>query len=161
MAMSETGQNSMRMLVVFGIGGQRYALDLPVVERILRMVRMSPLPKAPAIVLGVINFHGQIIPAIDMVRRFGHLPNQYGPSSFLMVAKTSRRRLAFPVGEVHGMQAVSSGSITLPETGVLGTGLVAGVLALPDGVLFIHDLDTLLSLNEEQRLTEALDGNTE
>ncbi len=159
--MSETGHNPMRWLVVFGIAGQRYALDLPVVERVLRMVQVSPLPKAPPIVLGVINFHGQIIPAIDLVRRLGHSPDHYGLSSFLMVAKTSRRRLAFPVGQVHGVQEVPIESITLPEAGLLGTGLVAGVLALPDGVLFIHDLDTVLSLNEEQGLTQALDGDTE
>lgn len=159
--MKESGQNLMRLLVVFGIGGQRYALDLPVVERILRMVKVATLPKAPAIVLGVINFHGEIIPAIDMVRRFGYPPSQCGLSSFLMLAKTSRRKLAFPVGEVYGVQAVPSESISLPEAGVFGTGLVAGAVPLSDGVLLIHDLDTLLSSNEEQGLTEALEGNTE
>jgi len=159
--MSVIGHDPMLSLVVFSIAGQRYALNLPVVERVLRMVEVSPLPKAPLIVLGVINFHGEIIPAIDIRRRFGHSPSHYGFTSSLLVARTSRRKLALPVDEVFGVQEVSSETVTLPDAVLPGTGLVAGIVALPDGVLFIHDLDTFLSSDEEQRLTVAFEGKVE
>jgi hypothetical protein len=38
---------------------------------------------------------------------------------------------------------------------------VAGIVVLTDSLLFIHDLDTLLSLDEEQRLAAALEEETE
>ena len=157
--MSEIGHALMLSLVVFRIAGQRYALNLSVIERVLCMVEVSPLPKAPAIVLGVINFHGRIIPAIDIRRRFGHSPSHYGLTSCLLVARTSRRKLALPVDEVIGVQEVSSENVALPDTVLPGTGLVAGIAALSDGVLLIHDLEAFLALDEEQRLTEALEGN--
>ena len=159
--MKEVGHDLMLSLVVFSVADQRYALNLPVVERVLSMVEVSPLPKAPVIVLGVINLHGQIIPAIDIRRRFGHSPIHYGLTACLLVAQTSRRRLALPVDEVLGVQEVSSENVTLPGAVLPGTGLVAGIAALSDGVLLIHDLDTFLSLDEEQRLTVALEGNAE
>jgi purine-binding chemotaxis protein CheW len=159
--MSEIGHDLMLSLVVFSIAGQRYALNLPVVERVVCMVEVSPLPKAPVIVLGVINFHGQIIPAIDIRRRFGHSPSHYGLTSCLLVAQTRRRKLALPVDEILGVQEVPSENVTLPDAVLPGTGLVAGIAALSDGVLLIHDLDTFLSLDEEQRLTEALEGKAE
>jgi hypothetical protein len=34
---------------------------------------------------------------------------------------------------------------------------VAGIVALADGVLFIHDLEAFLSLEEERQLSEALE----
>ncbi len=34
---------------------------------------------------------------------------------------------------------------------------MTGIVALADGLLFIHDLEALLSMDEEQRLTEALE----
>lgn len=148
-------------LVIFSIEGQRYALHLSIVERILRMVEVSPLPQAPAIVLGVINFHGQVIPVLDLQCRFGHSSNIYGLSSCLLVAQTSRRRLALPVHEVLGVQEVAAETVTLPDAVFPRIGLVAGIVALSDGLLFIHDLDTFLSLDEERRLTEALEGRTE
>lgn len=154
-------QGSVRRLVAFRLEGQRYALHLSVVERVLRMVAVSPLPKAPAIVLGVVNLHGQVIPVLDLQRRFGLPSHNYGLSSTLLVARTNRRTLALPVNEVLGVQEVAAEIVTLPATVCPGIGLVVGIAALPDGVLFIHDLDTFLSLDEEQRLTEALEGQPE
>jgi purine-binding chemotaxis protein CheW len=66
-----------------------------------------------------------------------------------------------PVDEILGVQEVPSENVTLPDAVLPGTGLVAGIAALSDGVLLIHDLDTFLSLDEEQRLTEALEGKAE
>lgn len=86
-------------LVVFRLDGQRYALSLPVVERVLPMAAVSPLPKAPAIALGVINLHGQILPVLDIRRRFGLPPGEYGLSAHLVVARTTRRWLALPAPE--------------------------------------------------------------
>jgi purine-binding chemotaxis protein CheW len=154
-------QGSVRRLVAFRLEDQRYALHLSVVERVLRMVAVSPLPKAPAIVLGVVNFHGQVIPVLDLQRRFGLSSRSYGPSSTLLVAQTNRQRLALPVDEVLGVQEVAAEIVTLPAAVCPGIGLVVGIAALPDGVLFIHDLDAFLSLDEEQRLTEALEGHPE
>lgn len=42
-------------VVVFTLEGQQYALPLSAVERIVHAVEITPLPKAPEIVLGVIN----------------------------------------------------------------------------------------------------------
>lgn len=55
--LAPTLQSPVLRLVVFSIEGQRYALPLNDVERVLPMVAVSPLPQAPAVVLGVINLH--------------------------------------------------------------------------------------------------------
>lgn len=43
---------------IFTLGKLRYALPLKAVERVVRMMAVMPLPKAPGIVLGVVNIHG-------------------------------------------------------------------------------------------------------
>lgn len=154
-------QGYVHRLVAFRLEGQRYALHLLVVERVLRMVAVSPLPRAPSIVLGVVNFHGQVIPVLDLQRRFGLSSRNYGFNSTLLVARTNRRTMALPVDKILGVQEVPSENVTLPDAVLPGTGFVAGIAALSDGVLLIHDLDTFLSLDEEQRLTEAFEGKAE
>jgi chemotaxis signal transduction protein len=100
---------SVHRLVIFRLETQRYALHLTVVERVvLRMVAVSPLPMAPAIVLGVINFHGQVIPVLDLQRRFDLPTSSYGLSATLLVARTKRRTLVLPVTEVFGVHEVAS-----------------------------------------------------
>ena len=144
-------------LVVFGIEGQRYALPLNDVERVLPMVAVSPLPQAPAVVLGVINLHGQVIPVLDLRRRFGLPICDYGLTARLLVVRTSRRILALAVDEVLGVREVAPETITRPDALLPGIGHVAGIVTLLDGLLFIHDLEVCLSLEEERRLTDALE----
>lgn len=144
-------------LVVFAAESERYALRLPVVERVLPMVAVSPLPKAPAVALGVINLHGTVVPVLDIGRRLGLRPREYGLTAHLLVARTSGRIVAFPVDEVLGVSEVAAEAITPPAAILPGIGHVEGIVALADGLLFIHDLERFLSLDEERRLDEALD----
>ncbi|MBI2494181.1 MAG: purine-binding chemotaxis protein CheW [Candidatus Rokubacteria bacterium] len=146
-------------LVAFVIDGQRYALALGAVERVLPMVAVSPLPRAPAIALGVINVHGTIVPVVDVRRRFGLPARDFGVTTRLVIARAGRRTLAVPADEVLGVVEVAAESVVPPEALLPGIGHVAGVVALPDGLMFIHDLDAFLSPDEERRLSEALDGS--
>jgi chemotaxis signal transduction protein len=57
-------------LVVFTLDEQRYALHLDAVKRIVRAVEVTPLPKAPQIVLGVVNVQGKVIPVMNLRSRF-------------------------------------------------------------------------------------------
>ena len=52
---SESSMNSADALVVFSLDEQKYALHLSRVEKIVGAVEITPLPKAPEIVLGVFN----------------------------------------------------------------------------------------------------------
>lgn len=146
-------------LVVFVIDGQRYALALGAVERVVPMVAMSPLPRAPAIALGVINVHGAVVPVVDVRRRFGLPARDFGVTTRLVLARAGRRTLAVPADDVLGVAEVAAESVVPPGALLEGIGHIAGVVALPDGLMFIHDLDAFLSPDEEQRLGEALDRN--
>lgn len=154
--MSSTGD--VLALAVFVIEGQRYALPVSVVERVLPMVAVSPLPQAPAVVLGVISVHGQVVPVTDFRRRVGLAPREYGVGSHLLVARTRRRTLALAVDEALGVRDVPSEAVTGTDALLPGIGHVAGIVALPDGLLYVHDLETFLSLDEERGLSDALAG---
>lgn len=151
-----TIQGSVLRLVVFGIEAQQYALALSAVDRAFPMVAVSPLPKAPAIALGVINISGRVIPVMDIRKRFGLPARALDLGARLLVARTPRRILAMPVDTVIGVTEIMAGTVTAPDAVLPGIGHVAGIVTLPDGLLFIHDLDTFLSLDEERQLATAL-----
>ena len=58
-------------LVVFTLAGQQLALPLAAVERIVRVVDVTPVPDAPPVVLGVINVQGRVVPVLDLRVWFG------------------------------------------------------------------------------------------
>lgn len=143
-------------LVIFILNEQRYALFLPAVGRILRMVEITPLPKAPEIVLGVINMQGRIVPVLDIRKRFRLPERELDPSDQLVIACTSKRAVALAVDKVIGVVERSGQEVIAAEKILPGMEYVEGVAKLEDGMILIHDLDTFLSLEEEKALDEVM-----
>ena len=150
--------SQLQQLVGFGLDGQDYAVNLAAVERIVHVVEVAPLPRAPEIVLGVINFSGRIIPVVDLRRRFRLPEKEAGLYDYLMIARTSKRQLAFSVDRVTGVLEYPETEVTAANRIVPGLEYLAGVLKLKDGLIFIHDLESFLSLDEEKSLNRALKG---
>jgi purine-binding chemotaxis protein CheW len=158
--MGETIQVSHRLhVVVFVLDGHRHALPLPAVERVVSMVAITPLPGAPPITLGVIDVHGAIVPVVDLRVRFALSLAPYGVDSHLLLARTPRRRLALAVERVVGVTELAADRVTAATTLPSARGL-AGLATLTDGLVLIHDLDSVLSLEEEHDLSRALETAT-
>lgn len=61
--------------VTFDLDDHHYALPLTAVERVIRAIEITPLPKAPLIVRGIVNVEGRIVPVVSVRKRF-RLPNR-------------------------------------------------------------------------------------
>lgn len=148
----------LQQMVGFGLDGHNYAVSLAAVERIVHVVEVAPLPKAPEIVLGVINFSGRIIPVVDMRKRFRLPPKEVGIYDHLIIARTSKRAIAFIAEDVAGVLEYREAEVTAADRIVPGLEYLEGVLKLSDGLVFIHDLERFLALDEERALDEAMQG---
>ena len=148
--------SSSREFVVFSLDEQRYALHLSVVKTTVRAVEVTPLPKAPDIVLGVINVKGQIIPVVNVRQRFDLPEREMELSDRLIIAITSRRTVALLADAVMGVVELGAQQVVATEEVLPGVEYVEGVLKLPDGLVLIHDLDSFLSLDEESTLNAAM-----
>lgn len=145
-------------LVTFLIDQQRYALHLERVQRVLPMVALISLPDAPAIALGLFNYHGCIIPVLDVRKRFGRVSREPNLNDYLLLASTRQKVVALPVDRVHGVHEVMVEAVIPSGTVLAGIGYVEGLVALSDGILYIHDLDAFLSVEETAHLDQALRG---
>ena len=143
-------------VVVFTVGGASCAVPLEATERALHMVAVSPLPGAPPILAGVINLHGSVVPVVDLRRRLGAAAPAYGPGAHLLLVTSARRRLALSADQVLGVRTIPEDSVVPSRLVAPGLGAVAGIAALPDGLLFIHDLEAVLSSEDEESLDRAL-----
>jgi purine-binding chemotaxis protein CheW len=143
-------------LVVFTLDDCRYGLPLELVERAVRIVEITPLPKAPDIVLGVVNVQGRVIPVANVRKRFGLSEREPRLSDQLIIARTPRRPVALVVDAVSGVVEYSEGQAAAARAIVPGTDYIAGVVKLADGMVLIQDLGRFLSLDEERHLDEAM-----
>jgi purine-binding chemotaxis protein CheW len=147
---------SMNQLLPFTLDERKWAVDLRVVDRIVPLVEVTPLPKSPEIVLGVIDVRGEIIPVVNLRRRFGLAEVESKLSARLIIARTAKRAVALPVDSVDGVVERPAREVMNPGKVVPGTQYLTGFTRLDGDILLIHDLDAFLSLEEENRLTDAL-----
>jgi purine-binding chemotaxis protein CheW len=147
---------TLNRLVAFTLNRQPYALRLASVRQVLRMVEVTPLPKAPEIVLGVLSLHGVVVPVLSIRRRLGLTEREASLSDQLIVADSAGRIVALVVDAVIGVVERSTEETTEAERIVPGAQYVEGIAKLEEGLLFIHNLDLFLSQPEERHLHDAL-----
>jgi chemotaxis signal transduction protein len=77
----------------FRLAGHTYGMPVADVMQIIEMLTITPLPQLPLPLKGVINLHGQMIPVMDLRRRFG-LPDQpYGLHTPIILADLAGQTL--------------------------------------------------------------------
>jgi len=152
--------NELSKLIVFNLDNQKYALHLSTVETVIRVVEFTPLPRAPKIVNGIVNFHGRVIPVFNIRRRFNLPDKEINLNDHLIIAHTSKRMAALMVDSVSDIIISRTKEEIIKATKILPEiKYVEGILKLKEGIILIHNLDKFLSLEEEKELENSLKGD--
>lgn len=141
-------------LLRFLVDDRLFGLELAAVDRVVRMVEMAPLPAAPDVIEGMVDVAGEIIPVLSVRRRFGLPPREADAGQSLILARTSRRRVALPADEVTGVDPAAS--IIPGEQIPAPSAAIKGVVQTEEGLIVIQDLENFLFPPEETALKEAL-----
>lgn len=142
--------------LVFTLAGERFALPLRDVQQVLRAVAIRSLPRAPAVVEGIIDLHGELVPVLDLRARFALAGKPLAPSDHLLIAQAGARKVALRVDQALGLERLSSVDPERAPNLPRGLGLIAGVASTDDGLVLIHDLRAFLSEAEALALERAL-----
>lgn len=141
-------------LVVFTLSTQSFALLARDVRELVRAVAIAPLPNAPALLEGVINLRGRIVPVLDARKRFGLPAKPLTPSDHFIVADTGERVVALRADRAVDLVRVDlrdvEGAGVVPEV-----PYIAGIAKLASGIVLIHDLRTFLSTTEGRAVDAA------
>jgi purine-binding chemotaxis protein CheW len=143
-------------LVVFEIGGVRYALPAPAVSEVVRAVTVVPLPQAPPIVEGLINVRGALVPVLDVRTRFRLPAKAASHTDHLILAWAGPRLVAIRADRALDLARVEAGDVEDATTVVPDAEYVSGVAKLSDGLVLIHDLRTFLKVAEAVALDDAV-----
>lgn len=132
-------------LLVFVMSGVQCALPLSEIERVVHAVRIHPVPKAPAIVQGLINVQGLVMPVLDIRKLFRLTDIGISLSDQLIITRAAGLPVALLVEGVLGVYQYSEPDITHPDELYTDIEYLQGVAKLKDGVLYIYDADRFLS----------------
>ncbi len=127
--------------VAFRVAKQRLALPLKQVDRILRMVELIPVPEAPDVIQGLINLHGEAIPAINLRVRLG-LPRQpVHVNDRILIVQTRCRPMGLIVESVDAVLEVTADQVEKPGGSLVKTPLLQALIRKEDNIYLVLSAD--------------------
>jgi len=140
-------------LVSFFLGGEEYALNSKLVQQIIELREITPIPQSPDFMEGVIDLRGEIIPIINLHLRLGLEKKPLDEKSRIIIIESKGSLMGFICDLVSKILRISPSQIgpvpRLTKEGVKSFEFLLGVGKLEEGLLLIIDVDELLT--EEQR----------
>ena len=143
-------------VLLFEVGGERWALEAARVREVVRAVAVSRLPAAPPVVLGVVVVRGELVPVLDFRARVGLPAAPLSPAEHFVIADAGGRTVAVRADRAVGLANVPDAEVADPRAAVPDARHVSGVARLPGGLVLVHDLAAFLTAAEAASLDEAL-----
>ena len=151
-----TSQGDAFQVVVFRVGGHEFAFNIFQVQRIVRWEAPAALPKAPPFLEGVLQVERQVVPVIDLRKRF-ELPHApHGPDTRIMVVEADGAVVGAVVDAVTEVLRVGADTVSPPPPVVRGlaAAYVQGILSLPRRTIVLLHAGRLLNSTERIALQE-------
>jgi purine-binding chemotaxis protein CheW len=155
-----------RKLLSFGLGKEEYGLDILAVREIIGVIDITPLPRTPSYVKGVINLRGKIIPVIELRSRFGLTPVPYTEETCIIVVdvptdgqgESESRLMGVVVDTVREVLDIPTSAIEpTPEFGCsIPMDYITGIGKVKDKVVVMLDATKVMSPTEAGALSSAL-----
>ncbi|KNZ69814.1 CheW protein [Thermincola ferriacetica] len=143
-------------LVVFKLGNEEYGVPITQVKEINRLTNTTKVPKSPEFVEGIINLRGQIIPIIDLKKRFDLELTEYTGEARIIVIQVAHHTFGVKVDAVSEVLRISTDTIENAPDIVSGIDAryITGVAKVGERLLILLDLDKLLTDEEKVELSE-------
>jgi purine-binding chemotaxis protein CheW len=149
-----------RQLVTFQLGPELYGVNILDVKEIVRVQAVRDIPNAPAYVEGIFNLRSEIIPIINLHKRF-YLKK-------LVVSKEDELLSGFVIIEIDGMKlgviidrvsrvvTIEKDEVQPPPQMLSGIGAeyIEGVVRQDEGYLIILNIRNLFNPKELQKIAE-------
>jgi purine-binding chemotaxis protein CheW len=148
-------------LVTFQLGEEQYGIDIMDVKEIVRLQEIRPIPNAPVYVEGIINLRREIIPIINLHKRF-HIKkpvlseDEEILSGFIII-DLDGMKLGIIIDRVARVVTVEEDQIQEPPQMLSGIGAeyIQGVVPNEQGYLIILDIRRIFNIKELQRIQEG------
>jgi len=97
---SEDKQPQKVKLACLRVGDGYYALDIMCIREIIRPVSITPVPKSPPFIDGIINLRKTVIPVVDLRRRFDLPVTEQDRLQRMIICAVEGRMIGLIVNEV-------------------------------------------------------------
>jgi len=149
-------------IVVFKLGGEDYGIEISQVREIIRKREITPVPRQPVYVEGVINVRGTIIPVVNLKKRFG-LPGDPSKQPHTIIVESGDGLVGILVDSVSEVIRVPQDRIHPPPavSTSVDSECLRGICRVSDRLLIYLDVEKVVrTINANNVRGEAAQAAT-
>ena len=144
-------------LVTFQLGDELYGVNIMDVKEIVRLQNVRVIPNAPYYVEGIINLRGEIIPIIDLHKRFRIKALDKEEMDFeggFIILKIDNNKIGIIIDKVARVVVVKAEDVKEPPQMLTGIGseYIEGVIREENGYLIMLNIRKLFDAKELQKI---------
>lgn len=148
-----------RQLVVFELANEHYGVDIAAVESIIKMQPITAVPQAPAFVEGITNLRGNVLPVMDLRKRFGLSHKDQGTEAGrdekrIVVVSMDGMKIGMIVDAVSEVLRVQEEVIEPPPPMIttINSAFITGIAKVGERLIILLDLAKVLTLSEKEQV---------
>ncbi|SHK04279.1 chemotaxis protein CheW [Paramaledivibacter caminithermalis] len=133
--------------VVFSLGEEEYGINILAVSEINRLkeIEITKVPKAPEYIEGIINLRGDVVPVVNLRKKFNIGMKDLDKETRIIVVKINFQNVGILVDKVGHVAVFEEHELSAPpEEIVIDSNYIAGVGKKDEGMVFLLDIDKVL-----------------
>ena len=145
----------MKKFALFNIGIEDFGVEVEKVVEILDTQRVYTIPELPDFLAGVITVRGEVIPLLDLRKRFNVETSD--ESGHIIVVRQDNEKIGLLVDEIKEIISLSTSEIIAPPTIFKGLKkkYLTGLGKKDDKIILLLHIDDLLTSEEKIQLMES------
>lgn len=144
-------------LVVFKLAQEHYGVDISVVDGIVKMQPVTHVPGAPAFIEGITNLRGEILPVIDLRKRFGLPAGEVTKDTRIVNVVIDGIKVGLIVDSVSEVLRVAEENIEPPSPLItsIDAAFIAAIAKVGARLIILLDMNKVLSRSEQVELHKS------
>lgn len=132
--------------LTFFLGDEEYAIEILKVQEIIGLMQITPVPKMPSYIRGVLNLRGKIVPVMNLRTRFGLEEVKDTDETCIIVIQDEEYLMGVLVDKVSEVVDIETGDIEdVPSVGVAEQSeYLAGIGKVEESVKMIIEVHKVL-----------------
>lgn len=142
-------------ILIFRLGEEHYSTNISEIERILEYTETVHIPDAPKFVEGVINYDGNVIPIINLCKKFNlDCCNKDCKDFKIIVVKRENRKFGVIVNNVYEVSSVSDEMVEKVPTITLSenNNYIKGLVKIDGKIIILLDMERILSKEDSDKI---------
>lgn len=134
--------------IVVKLEDEQYGIDISNVDNIVRMQRITRVPKSQSYYVGVINLRGEVVPIMSLRRRFGLDNDVYANATRIIIIRLEDQSLiGFVVDEVREVVNINPKTIETPafKLDEKNASYLAGIGKKGESLISLLDIKAVVS----------------